>query len=222
MDSANNLITKMAAAPDSSAVESLANELLKQYQRGSPLDSLRRLLASESDRLVDKGVWIASELGSDGKPLLPDIVRLLGHRSKKARFWSIDCILLWAGLSNGYEVASVVPLVDDLEEAVRWKAMGFLALAAREQLEAAVGQLAVADPESVYLGELRWTLASAGADPDQISDSLKSPSSLRRKFAAAAAFRIAKTDPETLRRAARSNDQEIAQFAGDMLMRVSP
>ena len=132
-----SLIAQLVANPDSLQVDSLVQELLAQYHQGSPVESLRTLLTSKADRLVGEAVWIASELGEGGRPLLRDIASLLRHHSKKVRFWSIDCVLLWAGRSSGDVVASTVTLLDDPEKAVRWKAMGFLARAPHDQLQAA-------------------------------------------------------------------------------------
>ena len=221
MDRATGLIERILANPDRSDLDELANELLSEYYRGSDLSSLRDLLRSGDHRIVACSTWIACELGEVGKPLLPEVKHLLGYPSKGVRFWAIECVQEWAGPSNGHEIASTVALVDDAEQAVRWKAMVFLALASREQLQAAVDRLTAADPESPYLDELRWMLAPAGANPDQIADAIERPSSLRQKFAVAAAFRIAKSDPGPLRRAMSSDDPDVAQFAGDMLKRIS-
>jgi hypothetical protein len=221
MDRATGLIERVLANPDRSDLDELANELLSEYYRGSDLSSLRNLLHSGDHRIVACSTWIACELGEVGKPLLPEVKRLLGHPSKRVRFWAIECVQEWAGPSNGHEIADTVALVDDAEEAVRWKAMVFLALASREQLQAGIDRLTAADPESPYLAELRWILAPEGDDPDQIAGTVQGISSRRRKFAAAAAFRMAKTDPQPLQRAASADDPEIAQFAGDMLKRIS-
>jgi hypothetical protein len=220
MDRAAVLIEGALANPDRRDFGEVANELLSEYYRGSDLSSLRNLLHSGDHRIVACSTWIACELGEVGKPLLPEVKRLLGHPSKKVRFWAIECVQEWAGPSNGHEIASTVALVDDAEEAVRWKAMVFLALASHEQLQAGADWLTAADPESPYLSELSWILAPEGADPDQIANTVRGISSRRRKFAAAGAFRIAKTDSQPLERAVSADDPEVAQFAGDMLKRI--
>lgn len=221
MDRANDLIEQLLSNPDSSEFGALANELLTQYHRGSPVGSLRILLHSANDRVVGEGAWIASELGESGKPLLPDISRLLRHPSKKVRFWSIDCVHLWAGPSSADELASAVGLVDDPEEAVRWKAMGFLAMASREQLQAALGNLTKTNPTSQYTRGLKWLIGVEETDPAEIIDALRSNDQLRRKIAAAAAYRLWNRDSAPLHFATSIDDHEVVQFARDMLKRVS-
>ena len=221
MNRANHLIGLLMSNPDCSEFETLVNELLMEYHRGSAVGSLRNLLQSPNDRVVGEGAWIASELGETGKPLLPDIGRLLSHSSKKVRFWSIDCVHLWASPSDSHELAAAATLADDAEAAVRWKAMGFLALASREQLQGAFNGLEAAQTESSYVDELKWMLSPEGADPAEITVRLRDRDARHRKVAVVAAVRIAVNNSEPLRSAAFSDDAEIAQFATDMLKRIN-
>jgi hypothetical protein len=222
MDQTKRLIERLVSNPVASESEGVASELLAEYQRGSPIESLRILLSSADDRVAGEGAWIASELSDEGKPLIRDVRDLLAHRAKKVRFWALDCVLLWAGSSDGHELASAVALVDDAENAVRWKAMGFLSMASREQLQAAYAEFKQARPDSPYARELKWLLDSERSDAVPIIAALRGNDSRRRRFAAAAAFRMAKSDSEPLRCAASVGDPEIAQFAGDMLKRLGP
>ena len=152
MDRANKLIDHLLSHPETSESDDAAYELLKQYQRGSPIESLRPLLFSADDRVAGEAAWIASEL-PEAKSLLRDIGTLLGHRSKKVRFWAIDCVHLWASSSDGDELAAAASLVDDPEKAIRWKAMGFLAMASREQLAAALNSFRASKSQlSVHRG----------------------------------------------------------------------
>jgi len=220
MDRTNKLIAHLLSNPDTSESDGVAYELLSEYQRGSPIESLRMLLTNADDRLAGEGTWIASELSESGRPLLREVRGLLRHRSKKVRFWALDCVLLWAGPTNGYELASAVGLVDDAEQGVRWKAMNFLAMISREQLQAALAQLEADNPESPFADELRWMLGPNGSDSTQIATGLRGSDPRHRKFAAAASSRITKSDSQPLRDATASDDPEIAQFAGDMLKRI--
>lgn len=221
MDRTKRLLEHLLANPGTSESDGVASKLLTEYQRGSPVESLRVLLLSEDDRLAGEGAWIASELSEKGLPLLQEVGTLLQHRSKKVRFWVLDCILLWAGPQNGPELASAVTLVDDPERAVRWKALNFLAMISRDQLEAAFAQMAKYDPTSPHLSELRWMLGAKGSDSKEILAGLHQDDARHRRFAAAAAARLIKSDPVAILSAAALDDPEIAQFAGDMLKRNS-
>jgi len=222
MDRAEKLINHLLAHPDTSESDGAAYELLKQYQRGSPVESLRTLLFDSDDRIAGEAAWIASEL-PEGRSLLHDIGALLGHRSRKVRFWAIDCVHLWADSSGGRELAVATALIDDPDKAVRWKAMGLWAMASREQLAAALSNLRATDPKSQYVNELTWLLGREGADSGEIIAALNGSDDRRRKVAAAAAYRVAKAanNPAPLRYATSVEDPEVVQFAGDMLKRLS-
>lgn len=220
MDRAKGLIAKLVANADSSETDGTAYQLLTEYQRGSPIESLRVLLSSPDDRLVGEGTWIASELPEKGRLLLPDMKGLLKHRSKKVRFWALDCVLLWAGAGDGELISAAISLIDDREQAVRWKALGFISLASHRQLEAALSSLKAANPGSAFIDELEWMQTHSENKFRELTAGLLSHEPLRRRFAAAAAFRAVKIDPEPLHLAVSSSDPEIAQFAADMLERV--
>lgn len=216
MDTAKKLIDHLMSNPETCGSDGVAYKLLNEYYRGSPVESLRTLLSSTDDRLVGEATWIASELPDEGKPLLGDVTRLLVHPSKKVRFWAIECVLIWAGASNGRELSLAIPLVDDPEEAVREQAMRFLAYASREQLQAALTDLQSANSESKYIGELVWLLGVRGGNESTITDALHG-GDLRQKFAVSAALRIAKDNAKPLEQAASLSNSEVAEFARAML-----
>jgi hypothetical protein len=217
MDRVSELIEHLLSNPDS---DDYSTELLAEYHCGSPIGSLQNLLQSRDERIVGEGVWIASELGEAAKSLLPEIGPLLRHASKKVRFWAIDCVHLWADSSSKRELASAITLLEDVEEAVRWKAMTFVALSSRDKIAAALDELSATTPASPFAAELKWLLSDQGTDPGQIEVGLRSTIALHRKIAAAAAARIAKLHPQPLRCAVDSGDPEVAQFAKDIIRRV--
>ena len=71
------------------------------------------------------------------------------------------------------------------------------------------------------MGELRWILGPDATDLAKISLALQDSCLRHRRIATAAAVRIARTNVKPLRLASAIEDSEIAQFAGDMLKRVS-
>src|SRR5262249_10763152 len=151
----------------------LSNDLLREFHRGYPLDNLLPLLQNQNAELVTVGVWIASELGENGKGLLPAVSGLLRHPAKKVRFLAIDCMLTWCGSSEGAQLASTTRLLEDSEGAVRWKVMDFLTRAAPEQLEASLHDLAEKEPASLHVRGLHWLLSPEATDPKMIIAALR-------------------------------------------------
>lgn len=191
-----------------------ANELLDEFFAGYPVERLRLLLGSNVDHAVRAGAWIASELGSRIEPLIDDVAKLLHHGSRYVRFFALDSILMGAGPTSAAPLAAAVGLVEDSDPAVRWKAMGFLTNASREQLAASARHLG----RSRLGDSVRWLLQSVASRNSQaIESSLQGKAVVPRLFAAVAAARLAPTDPSALRRAAKIDDEEVRSFATERL-----
>jgi len=213
MKKVEKIIEQIITNPEVADDELLGDRLLQQFHRGAPLDYLRPLLQSPDERLASLGAWIASELGEKGKPLLGIVGSLLRYPAKQVRFWAIDCVLLWAGPSDGREISQAIRLIDDPEKAVRWKAMDFLFRASRGQLESALAFMGKEEPVSPNVLGLRWLLSNAGRDAETVEAELRSSSTQMRKYAAAAAVRISKENRHPLLVAASSDDLDIANLA---------
>jgi hypothetical protein len=191
--------------------DTAANDLLHAFFAGYPRDRLRLLLHNGSDEAVRGGAWILSELGSDAASLADELPALLRHRLKYARFFAVDATLSIASANDGAVVAIAIALIDDPEDAVRWKVLGLLSRGSHEQLQAAVPFLT----ESRDLGtRLSWLL-----DEPRVEDVLAHLASdrLDRMFAAAAATRLNRGRRQVLERAAASDDRDVSSFALEML-----
>jgi hypothetical protein len=197
----------------SSQIDVLSNDLLAEFHRGYPVMNLRPLLHSAEAALVSVGVWIASELGEKGKPLLSDVSPLLRYSEKDVRFDAIDCMLIWATPSNGAELAEVIKLMDDPERSVRWKVMDFLARASNDQLRAGLSTLQVSEPNSAHVRSLQWLLSPEALDAEGVTRALQSQDAVFRKYAAVAARRLSKGNKAPLLYAASVPDPDVKNFA---------
>jgi hypothetical protein len=216
-EQAKELTKRIMANPNSANANFLENDLLKQFHRGYPLENLRPLLHDQGQDIVGLGAWIASELGEMGRPLIDDIAPLLNHHAKKARFFAIDCILLWAGPSKKLELASAAKLVNDPEPAVRWKAMDFLSRATREQLLAALSHMETTEPTSANATGLRWLLGPEATYQKTVIEALQLKNDVLRKYAGVAAARISKNQKDALKFAASVDDLDVKSFAESSL-----
>ncbi len=194
--------------------DSSANDLLTEVFRGHPVKSLRRLLHSDEETAVKAGAWILSELGVRAAPMMADIVALLGHPLRYVRFFALDAVLASATAEDGAAVASAIGLINDPDDAVRWKALTFLAWASADQLAASVAHLR---PPLRGLTEWLARASSGAATGRDVLTALDDPDRLARVFAAAAAVRLARRDRGLLERAAASADQEVSTFAREQL-----
>jgi hypothetical protein len=195
-----------------------ANDLLAEVFRGYPAENLSRLIRSDNHRAVEAGAFVVSELGVKAAPVLGDVEFLLGHQSRNARFGAIDATLAAASRDDGPIIAKAVMLVADPDQAVRWKALRFLAQATRDQLEAAGPCL-----EDGHVADLvRWMSAAGDkrAYLSEILDRLEDHDKRTRMFAAAAAGRVAAADRTGIERAAASHDPEVRSFAESVLSQL--
>lgn len=190
----------------------LITDLLREFHRGCPLRCLRPLLLSDDNDVVTAGAFIAAELGAAAKPLLPDVVALLVHPAKWVRSDAIDVVLVCATGSDGSAIAAVLPLVEDTERGVRFKALAFLARASGDQLQAALGHLMAAEPASRHLVPLRWFTNLSPRDSAQVTNALDGSDALLRKYAGAAAVRISGYAIAPLLCAARNGDEDVSGF----------
>lgn len=216
MDYAKHLIERIASAPQHDRVGVLSNELLREFQRGYPLDDLEALLKNNNEDMVVVAVWIASELGERCRPLLADVLPLLEHPMQRIRFWTLDC-LFWALPQDGCYVARAIKLLNDPEVGIRRKVLDLLFRFSREQLEGAyhcAGQDAL---NPTLLKGLRWFLSDDALDPARIRQALESSDAIFRKFAAAAAARLHKQQKEPLVCASAVADPDISIFASRLL-----
>jgi hypothetical protein len=192
-----------------------ANDLLREVFDGYPAQNLGRLIHSGSDRAVASGAFVVSELGAQAAPIINEVDFLLGHPLREARFDALDAALTAASIDHGAILAKAVMLVADPDQAVRWKALNFLARSTPDQLAAAVPYL-----EDRHVADLAAWLASEGSDPVSLPDirsRLQDPDKATRMFAAAAASRVAAASRQGLEDAAASDDTDIRHFAEDAI-----
>lgn len=206
----DRLLAQAAVGAD----DALASQLLDEFFSGYPVERLRELLRSRNEATVKVGTWIASELGHRAAPLMDDLAHLLVHSSRYVRFFAVDSILAGATAEHGDALAGAVRLIEDQDEAVRWKALNFLARAGYDQLAASVSSLH--DGPLAALAE--WLLEiDRTSDTAFVTQRIQDDSKLRRMFAAAAAVRLAAHDQSALSHVAASSDEEISSFAREHL-----
>jgi len=201
----------------------LENTLLEALQQGYPLQKLRILLRSQDAKAAAAGMWIASELGAGVKPLLDDVVTLMGHPAVRVRFYSLDCVLMSAGAADEQAINLGLDLIDDPELAVRWKAIVFAATLSDSALRTALAARVARNAARTH-GDMLLSLLDLAASFDSIAiaSELTHKEPFVRRFAAAMAARIAQRDPGPLKLGLESADPTIRRFAENMLARLDP
>jgi hypothetical protein len=181
-----------------------------------PVERLRALLRSDSELLVEVGAWIATELGPAANAVLPEIAALLDSPRGAVRLAAVEVVQASATADDSPTIAKAIRLVDDPEPAVRLAVLTFLAKANADGLVAAF-------PDGTGFSFLtRWlarVAANVSGDHDLVErvevvlDRLGSADPRVRRFAAAAAARLARYTWVPLERAATSTDPSVSAFA---------
>lgn len=196
---------------DATLLENIATELLRQVQSGLEVESLRPLLVSPYQTSVQAAAWILSELGDLACVLLPEIEDLLDSPIRSVRFFALDSVLLCATPDDASTLLKAVSLIEDPDQAVRWKVLRFLSQATPEQLAAAASR-----GGSTSLARRIYLLSKlSAADAADVTKDLLSPDRTTRLTAAVAARRLAVADGSLLSQAQRSQDEDVRGFAED-------
>lgn len=217
MTLAEELIDTIVTRPDSTDDGFLANQLLREFHRGFPVESLRPLLSSRDEKVVRTAAFIAAELGSNSEPLLGMMMKLLDHPNKFIRADVITSVLTCTGKESQNTIARIIALLDDSDWPTRWKTMEFLSLASLDQLRGGLGHFESSEPNSGHINNLRWLLSTSGQCLDEISSQLHSDFYLERKYAVVAATRIASITINPLVLASSLDDDDVRLFAESML-----
>jgi hypothetical protein len=195
--------------------DNVANDLLKAFFEGYPVENLRGILLSKEPAVVKYGVWIASELGVRSRPLFPDIVPLLSHESRWVRYFAIDCVVTAA--EEGEPIVKAARLLTDDDAAVRVRATEMLAQLSQEQLTSAAEYLTLSG--SSHSGFSQGFSALLNNDRVDGRALLDSESAVLRKFGLAAAVRGG-GDRASLEAARLHEDRDIRELATEALRRI--
>jgi len=187
------------------------NELLNECFDGYPLDNLVPLLRSDSDEVVRAGAFIVEELAVKSRSLMPEIMRLLGHRDRWVKSDMLDAVLLAATAQDGEAIARAIELVNDPDRDIAKHAFKLVARADREQLGAAAPHIA----DSGLSANLSWILNNEESvdDDAEVAAKIEDQDSLTRWVGCVAAVRRYLRNPGLLNTAAESSDEDLRAFA---------
>jgi len=101
--------------------------LLSELSAGRPIEQLRELLQSDNEASVEIGAFVAAKLGPATRAVLADVAALLDYPNTAVRFYAIEAIEVSATADDGDIVARALALVNDPDDAVRWRAHHFQA-----------------------------------------------------------------------------------------------
>ena len=186
--------------------------LLEEYFNGMPLETLRPLLSSP-ERIVRRvAVWIASELGKKGKPLLDSVSPLVHDEDPHIRVYALELIAVCAEAEEGDKYASVVRSLEDSNDYIRAHSMFMISNAAPSQLQATTQSLGRSPSDDLHKQGLSQLLLADRLPAEEISSTVRSAEPLLRKYGAIAAWRCRDKFPDLISDLASTADQDIKRF----------
>jgi len=213
----DELLSRLLRSPDDSVI---ANDLLDEFHGGYPLDNLLPLLTSHGEAVAQCGMWIASELGANARPLFATIVEGLRHPSPGVRFWALDCLISCSTPEDTDAINCGLDLIDDPDPGVVWQALVSLASLPTAVVRAAADLAMRQAPRSTRAKGLDLVLApDTPQDIERVILGLREEDQTLRRYAAVAAARLGDRVMRPLRLAMASEDSTIQRFAKDMAER---
>lgn len=196
--------------------DGLANDLLREFHRGHPIEHLKLLIYSDLRSARSTAAFIAEELFHRAAPLLKDIATLLDHPSPRARYDALSALWKCATYNDGWAIAAALRCLEDSWPGVRKGAMDAVRLANREALLAGFKTLKSQDSTSGYARFGRAFLKAERGDNGVIEGLLSDPSPVVRRFAVGLAARPRLVVDQTrLNLASSSSEQDLAEYAAE-------
>lgn len=217
----NPLISELLADPARFNEQGRAYELLQEYFRGYPVETLRPLLAHD-DKLVQRAaIWVVSELGEQGCNLLDDVVPLMDGDDRYIRYHALEIALVCAIGKSVDRFVHVARALQSDDEVIRVLAMRLIANADQSQLEAC-SRLAEATGclDETHRRGLEQLSRCSSLNRNDVLSMIIAAHSLIRRYGAIAAKRLFKKFPELIADAAKSSDPDVSRFAKESLKAV--
>jgi hypothetical protein len=152
--------------PSKLAEESVAYALLNCWLRGYPVSALQPWLTNSEEKIVETGIWIASELGDKAAPLIHDAVAVLRHRNVTIRYYALDVVAVCAVGNIVSIYVHVPPALQDADKGVAERAMWLMSSAETGQLRAALAHYE-RDPENVHTLGLQLLVGGTSNNMDE-------------------------------------------------------
>jgi hypothetical protein len=203
MVDALDVLTRLCQG-DEAAFSFSMNSVADFFRRGGDLTALVPVLTHSDPRVVECGVWIASEVVDTGygREIFEQIWPLLSHPSPQVRFWAIASVAYLVTPEEGAVVDQLFMRVVDPNPGVRRQALRYVCLVPDSTVES------LRDTTSWPSVQVLLTTARK----DEIRSALRSPVLFEQRMAIAAAVRNFAGDEGFIDELRQSIDDEVAEI----------
>jgi hypothetical protein len=217
-DQVLQLINQLLRDPIDFQNRGRGNELLSFYFNGSALDSLRPLLSHQHKSVRGTAMFVAAELGVEGRPLIDAIVPLTDDTEPHTAWDAMESVFLCATDTFADRFVFVVKQLENTSGPLRQLAMELISKAQVSQLHGALSRCEMLG-ESAPIHEkcLSILVDSRRDEVRDANEMLESDTELIRLYGAILARRLVTKHSQLLELAASNEHPEVKEFAVDQL-----
>lgn len=142
------------------------------FYEGFPIENLRPLLISSSEKVLCRGAFLANELGWKARALTQEIAALMDCSNAGIRYDAIGALRACTTSQDGEILGKLLQHLEDPNRSVRWRVVEFVRLAGSKQLAASIRNAASQRPDTIYaeISEtLRWSMRVTEAELRQMA-----------------------------------------------------
>jgi hypothetical protein len=184
---ADRLISELLANPADFRWGGGSLALARQFVLGFPIDKLRALLRHEHPEVLRTAIWIVNDLQDEGVPALNEVIPLSRHPDSQVRISALAAVRYAAKYGHPDEFFRIVEAMDDPEPYVAEAAIGWVAAADAELLQAALPRLQEERGSPQHLDHLGLLLDAQSTDPSIVESMLSANDPQRRRYGLAMA-----------------------------------
>jgi len=218
--SGERLLSDLLADPHRFDDSGTAYALLQFYfDSRLPLETLRPLLRSDNAHVKRSAAFIVSELGSQARSLVDDVIPLLSSPDRHTRWYAMESLSVCCTGEQAKLFSLVVRMLECDDAALRSLAMRLVSNADVSQLEAALQafQGASAAHDRAHESGLRVLVKGAQLQPPAISAMMHEANALIRRYGVIAAKRLIRQCPHLIEEARDNDDADLRKFYQDAI-----
>ena len=211
---AENLIARLLMQPEKFDKSGAAYALLQEYFLGYPAETLLPLLGHSNYFVQKSAVWVTSELGRDGWPLLSGVLPMLDSDDRYLAYHAIE-IVAACGVGEFAGFFSKVPtMMENQDEVLRITAMRLIGNTGAIKMDEILRQSTRAIWDERHFKFLKRLVNTVPAEREGIvEEMLGSSVPLERKYGAILARWTLSELPGLIFIALKNDDEDVRLYA---------
>lgn len=171
---AHILIAELEKNPERFFEEGRAYDLLQEYFKGEPVDSLGVLLTNANPSIRKSAVWIVSELGGGAISIAEQVLTLLNDDERYVKYYALESLMVFSSSGLNKVFHHVVLALEDEDDVISKLGMYLISKSSNSQLEEAIQYFSNAGENSHLQGLRSLLVHSSGVEQKDIGSALYS------------------------------------------------